>query len=104
MRRIDLHPEADTELLEAASAYREVSTELLDDFRLELKTALRLLSERPEACPLVGGDVRRKPLRRFPFILFFTVGEDSIQVWAVAHQRRRPGYWSERVRLRRRRP
>ncbi len=40
-----------------------------------------------EACAL---------MTRFPFVVFFEVEEDRIVVWAVAHTRRRPGYWVAR--------
>ena len=40
--------------------------------------------------------VRYCPLRRFPYTLVYIDLEDRIWVAAVAHQRRRPHYWSRR--------
>lgn len=44
--------------------------------------------------------VRRVPVARFPyFVAYLVVGEDVV-VLAVAHERRRPQYWSERAESR----
>jgi len=42
-------------------------------------------------------EVRRFRLSRFPFHLFVAVHADELVVLAVAHHRRRPGYWSDRL-------
>lgn len=44
-------------------------------------------------------DVRRVPVSRFPYHLAYLVGDDDIHVLAIAHDRRRPTYWSSRVDL-----
>jgi plasmid stabilization system protein ParE len=31
-----------------------------------------------------------------PYVVFFEVADDAITIVAVAHQRRRPGYWLDR--------
>jgi hypothetical protein len=43
--------------------------------------------------------IRRAQLQRFPFVLLFRViTGDMVEVIAVAHMRRRPGYWKSRMR------
>lgn len=42
-------------------------------------------------------DVRRVPVARFPYNLPYIVHEDFVDVLAVAHDHRRPGYWRDRV-------
>jgi len=39
---------------------------------------------------------RRILLEHFPFTLYYRVREDVITIVAVAHQKRRPGYWQSR--------
>jgi toxin ParE1/3/4 len=94
--RVEFHPAAADEL-EAASAFYEdrqpgLGTELLD----EVGDVCLLLSE----YPAVGGKVdeasRSVPLRRFPFTLCYRVRGTAIQIVAVAHKRKRPGYWRQR--------
>lgn len=35
-------------------------------------------------------------MRRFPYLIHFRVQGDTIQVVAIAHGKRRPGYWQIR--------
>jgi plasmid stabilization system protein ParE len=44
-----------------------------------------------------GSDVRVAVVERFPYSLFFRIEETSIVVYAVAHHKRRPGYWRKRL-------
>jgi len=40
---------------------------------------------------------RKRLLTRFPYVVFYElVGRDRVDVVAVAHARRKPGYWLER--------
>jgi plasmid stabilization system protein ParE len=59
--------------------------------------AVRELAERPKACPAVRGQIRRKLARQFPYAVLFREEENEIAVVAVAHLRRRPGYWTHRT-------
>jgi hypothetical protein len=42
-------------------------------------------------------------MERFPFALPYVMREDLVVVLAIAHVRRRPGYWLERAKPSRRR-
>ncbi len=41
--------------------------------------------------------VRKWALRRYPFCLFYVVVDAGVVILAVAHVRRRPGYWRSRL-------
>ena len=45
---------------------------------------------------LGGSEIRRIPLATFPYLLVYQTRGDRIVVIAVAHSRRRPGYWRSR--------
>jgi plasmid stabilization system protein ParE len=64
----------------------------------EVRSALERISEFPESGSPEGEDLRKVFLDRFPFTLVYRVRGDEIEVLAVMHQRRRPGYWRTRVR------
>jgi hypothetical protein len=57
------------------------------------------MSKHPESFARVQGhpEIRRAPLERFPYRLIYAVGEDELFVLAIAHERRRPGYWGDRL-------
>jgi len=40
---------------------------------------------------------RRFPLRRFPYSLIYYFRGEELRVIALAHHRRKPGFWSRRT-------
>ena len=42
-------------------------------------------------------DTRRYLLRGFPFLLIYRQHGDIVEILAVAHTSRKPGYWKARV-------
>ena len=46
----------------------------------------------------LDASVRRFPLSTFPYTLVYTADAAGVLVVAVAHGRRRPGYWTQRIR------
>ncbi|MBI2895982.1 MAG: hypothetical protein HYY06_20660 [Deltaproteobacteria bacterium] len=59
------------------------------------------IARAPAAFPMWRDDrpYRRAVMpRRLPFVVFFEEKEDAVRIWAIAHARRRPGYWIRRTR------
>ena len=97
MRRVTLHEEADAEVNEAAKYYEERVPGLGLLFLAVVEEAVEKVLANPEAFQLVGDEIRHKLIRRFPYSLLYVIEPDRIRVSAVAHQKRRPGYWSHRA-------
>lgn len=97
MKQIRFHSAANTELLEAIQHYKEVSPGLAAMFAERINTALQLIHDNPEACQKVDLDLRQFPLGKFPYSLFYAVEHSIILVVAVAHHKRKPGYWKNRA-------
>jgi plasmid stabilization system protein ParE len=93
---VEVHPLAADEAAAAERWYRERNETAATRFRRELDRAVDLLSERPEAGSPYVGNTRRVLLRRFPFFVVYRVLVERVHIVAVAHARRRPGYWRER--------
>ena len=90
-------PEAREEMIEAARYYESQAPGLGIDYLSEVERAVASITAFPETWPKLEGDLRRRLVRRFPFgILYFIETEKTIIV-AVAHLRRRPGYWKNRI-------
>jgi toxin ParE1/3/4 len=94
---VTFHEEARAELFEAARYYEERGQGLGHALIEDVEQAVRELLESPVACPMIGTVFRRRIIRRFPYSLLYVVETERIVIMAVAHQKRRPGYW--RVRL-----
>jgi len=84
--------------LEAGVSYYESEYPGLgDEFALEVRRLCRLIAESPAVGFELKPDVRRRILRRFPYSILYTIDDSEILIVAIAHQSRRPGYWSRRV-------
>ena len=56
----------------------------------------------PQAAPRwhgrdIGADVRCLPLAGFPYLIVYAIENEGLVVLAIAHGRRRPGYWLRRL-------
>ena len=91
------HDLAKVELNEAAQYYEAESPGLGEAFLAEVERSVAALVEHPEASPAIGGLVRRRLLRRFPYGLLYRVRGDRIRILAVMNLRRRPAYWVGRT-------
>ena len=65
-------------------------------FLLELDRVVEQILESPGRWPSALHGTRRIVFPRFPFSVFYRVSGDVIEIIAVAHQSRRPGYWQSR--------
>jgi plasmid stabilization system protein ParE len=92
------HPDAGAELEEAAVFYETRMAGLGKSFAAEVERTISLVRQFPEAGTAEGTGHRRVLVARFPYSLVYRQVADAIVVIAVAHQRRRPGYWRRRSR------
>jgi len=97
VKPITFHPEADTELIEAAQFYEARSPGLGSALLEEVERSLTQIATRAEVYQQIGRRARRKPLWRFPYNLIYAIYPDRIRIVAVAHQKRRPFYWRKRL-------
>jgi hypothetical protein len=69
-----------------------------DAFASEVDRAVARIEKSPNRWPVAFVKFRRVRLRRFPYILYYYVVDPTrALVLAVAHARRRPGYWRRRL-------
>lgn len=58
---------------------------------------LAMIAAFPVAFPLLySPDIRSAKVERFPYRVVYLVLDDHVDVLAVAHAKRRPGYWLRR--------
>lgn len=95
--RVRLHPEARAELRHARKWYYERSPLSATAFAHAVDSAVSRIKESPNGFPLADHGTRKLILQRFPFTIFYRPDETEIVIVAVAHQKRRPGYWASRT-------
>lgn len=95
--RVSLAAEAEVELIEGARFYARQSCNALGlAFIAEFERCVELLRSQPKLGALWRGVNRRMPLRRFPYSVIYALHADEVRILAIAHQRRKPGYWRDR--------
>ena len=93
---VRLHPDAIAEAKAAYEWYAERNLSAANAFISDLGHAISQIQSRPERWTIHLGGTRKFLLRRFPYAVVYRVGRSTIQIIAVAHGRRRPGYWRSR--------
>jgi plasmid stabilization system protein ParE len=94
--------EADAEYRAAGRWYEERVVGLGIEFFDAVDAALDQIARLPKAGALVQRvpidlQVRRAPVARFPYHIVYLETPSTIRVLAIAHDRRRPGYWTSRL-------
>lgn len=97
MKHVKFLPDAEEEMFEAVKYYQSRTSGLGSDYLSEVERAIASIAKSPLTWPKIEGELRRRLVRRFPFgILYFDESEEIVIV-AVAHLRRKPGYWKKRL-------
>lgn len=94
--RTDLLPAAREDLLEAFEWYLSRSERAASNFLAEVSRGMAIVARAPEIWPEFSAHTRRYPLHRYPFSLLYRYSAGVVTIVAVAHQKRRPGYWRGR--------
>jgi plasmid stabilization system protein ParE len=74
----------------------KVGPNIAADFDTEDWRAVGRIVERPLLGTPGIRSTRRVMIRRFPYSIVYRVDGEDIRILAVAHQHRRPGYWTGR--------
>jgi plasmid stabilization system protein ParE len=103
VKPVRVEPEAKQELAAAAAWYEERREGLGLELLAEVDAVFAAIARNPgrfPSYPRVAPDlgVRRAAARRFPFSIAFIDLPSVVRVLAVAHERRRPGYWVGRLK------
>jgi toxin ParE1/3/4 len=94
---VEFHPEAAREAQAATEWYLLRSVRAAERFVRELEKAVGAIARAPDRWPYYVESTRRFLLRRFPYSVVYRVKGNSLQIAAIAHVRRRPGYWRQRL-------
>ena len=95
--RFGFHPEARGELVESAADYDSQQRGLGERFLSSVTDAIRCIQTHPKMYPLIDRQWRQCRVPRFPFGLIYRVTKRRIEIVAVMHLHRMPGYWKDRA-------
>lgn len=96
--RLEFHPAAAEEFTAATGAYEEIRAGLGGRFLDAVRATCARILVQPEAGSPRTAGVRRRPVPGFPYDVVYRRAGEALQVLALAHYRRRPDRWTDRVR------
>src|SRR3954470_5179678 len=92
-----LRPEAQADLVAARDWYEQQRPGLGDAFADAVDEVLGRVGPMPEIYAVVMNGVRRAKLQRFPYLVYYRVRGDRVEVLGVLHGSRDPQTWQGRV-------
>ena len=95
---VEFHPEALTEVEDAARYYADCQDGLELRFISRIEFALSQIQKTPDRWRIFKEDVRRCLTRVFPYAVLYTIEPDYLLIIAVMHCHREPGYWRHRLK------
>ena len=97
MADVSIHSEAEAEYEAALAWYMARGETAAIGFETAFERAVESIAANPELYPPCDGRHRFCLLRRYPYSVIYRIEADRVQIVAVAHSRRLPGYWSGRA-------
>ena len=94
--KLGFHPQARLDVLDAVDWYADRNKDVAAAFRDELTNAGQAILRSPHVWPSYLHGTQRYIMKRFPYAVVYRI-TDQIEIIAVAHQRRRLGYWANRL-------
>lgn len=77
--------------------YAKRSSPAAIGFAAAVDEAIQNIAAHPTQFQLTYGGCRYAALKRYPFRIVFREATDCLTVVAIAHAKRRPGYWRRRI-------
>lgn len=96
MKPVGFHPAAASEIDAATDRYEECQPGLGAQFRIDLEAALQRIQNNPLMYAIELVEARNCPLQRFAYSVIYVDLPERVQVVALAHHSRKPGYWRRR--------
>ena len=93
---IRIHESAKQEIDDGFHWYESQIEGLGLKFKEEVFFAIKRIQVNPVLYSALNNNLRRCLLVKFPYKVIYSIDESEIFNLAVAHQRRRPNYWSKR--------
>jgi toxin ParE1/3/4 len=94
----ELHDEASADLIEAAAYLERQRDGYGDRFIAAFNAAREFVIDHPRSGRQERFGVRLWPVNGFSYSIAYLLEGDDVFIVAVAHHRRRPGYWRSRLR------
>nr|VFK41051.1 MAG: hypothetical protein BECKTC1821E_GA0114239_100944 [Candidatus Kentron sp. TC]VFK46796.1 MAG: hypothetical protein BECKTC1821D_GA0114238_10367 [Candidatus Kentron sp. TC] len=96
MVKFRIHDLAAREFDQAIQWYELQSKGLGKRFEKVVKQQLKNIKQNPSWFLVEQNNIHKAYVPRFPYKILFTMENEGIVIWAVAHLHRKPRYWQSR--------
>uniref|UniRef100_Q3ASR8 Plasmid stabilization system protein n=1 Tax=Chlorobium chlorochromatii (strain CaD3) TaxID=340177 RepID=Q3ASR8_CHLCH len=93
---LKIHELAHQELLDAIAWYNEIQSGLGKRFQETIMLQIQKIKQHPTWFPRETIEVFKAYVPRFPYKIIYSVNDEAITIWAIAHLHRKPSYWQSR--------
>lgn len=90
-------PEAEYEFTDAVDWYKNQREGLDLEFMLCIDEAIERIKRNSEMFPIALKKTRKTLVKRFPYVLYYEVGIETITILAIFHAKRNPKQWQIRA-------
>ncbi len=97
MKSVWIHPQAVSEFHSAIRYYQQQEEKLGRRFFAAVGTAIESIQLNPKIYRNFDADCRKCRVLKFPYGVIFREKGEKIQIIAIMHLHRRPGYWKKRL-------
>ena len=94
---VTYHAGAEKDLRDAARFYEQHSSKLRDRFFTAYDNCVEKILTAPVSWMVVRDNIRRFPIPKFPYTIYFQFFPDELYVIAVKHNSRHSNYWLDRL-------
>ncbi|MDJ0762122.1 MAG: type II toxin-antitoxin system RelE/ParE family toxin [Myxococcota bacterium] len=98
MKQTEFHPQAQAELIESARFYEMQRAGLGRRFVAAVRESIGRIEMHPYLYQTVEYDIRQSSVKRFPYGIIYRLTPERIEIIAVMHLNRKPGYWKARLK------
>jgi toxin ParE1/3/4 len=96
-RRTEFRPEAKRDVLNSRRWYEREEAGLGEVFAQSLAEVIDRIESMPRMYPMAHHDARRAKMRKFPYLVYYRIVEDQIEIIAVLHGSRDPEVSRKRI-------
>ncbi len=94
---LTIREEAESDIADVFQYYEDYRAGLGHDFLLCVDAAIAKIKRSPGIYKKIYKNLRRIPIERFPYRIFFLIIDQNIIVTAVFHVRKDPKSWDKRT-------
>ena len=98
MNSVQFDPDAREEFIDAVRYYEDCQKGLGLRFHLTVQSSIKKISENPLMFRVLKTPFRAFLLPEFPYMIIYSIEPDHIRIIALAHCKRKPGYWNKRTK------